>query len=74
MHCIKLRKSLPEVSRQISFMLTYSNWSTFSLLSWSVKQIIFSRHFSIPCLMASSMVRVTWLETRMTPGWQARDL
>ena len=65
---------LPDVSRQMSFMLTYSNWSTLSLLSCSVKLIIFSRHFSIPCLTASSRVRVTWLETLMTPGVQETDL
>ena len=64
----------PDVRRQMSFILTYSNWSTFSLLSWSVKQIIFSTHFSMPCLTASSRLRVTWLETLMRPGGEERDL
>ena len=52
----------------MSFMLTYSNWSTLSLRSCSVKDSIFSTHFSMPWRRASSRPRLTWLDTRMVPG------
>ena len=60
--------SLPEVSRTMTFMLTYSKQSIFNRLSWSEKCSIFSIHFSMPSSRAASKVNFFWLDTRITPG------